>query len=172
MKRRVKPLSAERKKKALQHDSALPQRKAPLKRTVQLRTGGPLPRESAKRRQLSVERRSFVAEFLAKNPRCMVRWNGGCTGWAVHVHEALTRGRGGVIVPTPGREQLFVATCWWCHAMVHDHPEEAARRGWLMTHGRGSRPSVVILDDPPPDVAQPSTEARLAAVAARFGLGR
>lgn len=160
--------SPERKKKALQHGGPL-KRKVPLRRTLQLHGGGPLPPQSEKRRALAVERRSFVADFLAKNPRCMVRWNGGCTGWAVHVHEALTRGRGGVIVPTQGRDQLFIATCWWCHAMVHDHPEEAAGRGFLLSHRRGLPAALVILDDPAPDTAQ-ATQDFITATAARYGL--
>lgn len=131
---RRKPLV---RKKAMQHGAALvrktpmAQAKVEMKRTVQLRTSGPLPPQSAKRRLQSVERRSFVVAFLTAHPRCMVHWDGGCTGWSVHVHEALTRGRGGVIVPTEGRDQLFLGTCWWCHAQLHDHPAEAKARGFL-----------------------------------------
>lgn len=158
-----------RKVKALQHDG--PKRKTPLHRTTQLPPGGPLPPMSAKRRQLSIDRRNFVEDFLRKNPRCMVRWNGGCTGWAVHVHEALTRARGGVIVPTPGKPQLFLATCWWCHAMVHDHPEEAARRGFLLTHGRGRPVDVVIVDDPPPKLPVEKASDFIKATMAQYGLG-
>lgn len=162
----MKRPNPERKRKALQHDGPV-KRRQPLKRTMQLRSSGPLPPQSAKARQLAVDRRSFVADFLAKNPRCQVRWNGGCTGWAVHVHEAIRRSQGGVIVPTPGRDQLFIATCWWCHAQVHDHPAEAVRRGFLLTHDRDRRPAAT---DPPPDVAQ-GTQDYITAMAARYGLG-
>lgn len=117
--------SLQRKKPLRDHQPNLPG--TPLTRTMQLRSSGPLSPMSAKRRSAQLDRRNFVAQFLGKNPRCMVRWNGGCTGWAVHVHEPLTRARGGSITDPANA----VATCWWCHAMIHDHPEEATARGWL-----------------------------------------
>lgn len=119
----------QRKTPLRSHDTPL--KRTPLKRTTRLSASGPLPPMSARRREVILVRRSFVVEYLTAHPRCMVRWDGGCTGWSIHVHEALTRARGGVIVPTEGRDQTFFGTCWWCHAMLHDHPEEATARGFL-----------------------------------------
>lgn len=121
---RKKPLL----RKAPLRDGQVPlKRQAPIRQGGQLRASGPLPPQSAKRRQAMGERRSFVKAWLTAHPRCQVHWDGGCTGWAVHVHEPLTRARGGSIVDPKNA----VGTCWWCHAMIHDHPAEATARGFL-----------------------------------------
>lgn len=127
---------------------------------------GRLPAQSPKRKAQALERRRFVAEFLAKNPACQVGWDRSCSGRAVHVHEALTRARGGVIVPTEGRLQLFVATCWSCHAQIHDHPAEATARGFLAAD------SAQLGRFPPPAAAArlEATQARIRDVAKRYGL--
>jgi hypothetical protein len=123
----------------------------------------PLKAQSRKRRQLAPKRAAFVAQFLAKNPRCQVAWDRNCQLAAVHVHEPLTRARGGSITDPANA----VATCWWCHSQLHAHPAEAARRGFLRSaHDHDWMP--VILDDPP----RYDAEATIAAAARRWGLAR
>lgn len=123
--------------------------------------------QSRKRRQLAPKRAHFVRDFLAKNPRCQVRWNGGCTGRAEHVHEPLTRARGGKITDPANA----VATCFWCHAQLHAHPLEAEARGFLRSQFRGKNPDVVIVDDPTPADRLADAQARIRAAAERYGLG-
>lgn len=125
-----------------------------------MKRGAQLPAQSKKRKAVAAGRVKFVADFLGKNPRCQVRWDRSCTGTAVHVHEPLLRSRGGSILDVANA----VATCWWCHAQLHAHPEEATARGFMRSqHSRGPSPSVVIVDDPPPD-----TQAFIREQAARW----
>lgn len=139
-----------------------------------MKRGGRVNAQSTKRRALAPARRHFVRDHLHAYPRCQVRWDGGCTGRAEHVHEALMRSRGGVIVPTPGVAQLFVSVCWWCHAQLHAHPEEATARGFLWDgHSRGQRAAAVVVDDPPPPMPADrlaATQARIRDTAKRYGL--
>lgn len=44
-----------------------------------------------------------------------------------HIHEPLTRARGG---RTDDIENML-AVCWACHRWIHDNPREATERGFL-----------------------------------------
>jgi hypothetical protein len=122
------------------------QRKKPLTTKKPLRGGGQLrtkkgltqstplvakkrlkPR-SDKMQRAYEERRPFVKDFLEKKPYCEVQWDSNCQGASVDVHETMFRSHGGAIVGDDPTQ--FVATCRYCHGMIHDNPEEAHKRGF------------------------------------------
>ena len=72
-----------------------------------------------------VKRRALNQELLGGV--CVVYWDDKCSGRAEHLHEPLTRARGGDILDPAN----CVATCWYCHRQIHDNPAEALERGWL-----------------------------------------
>ena len=84
--------------------------------------------QSKKTGEAYVGRRVFVAEFLKKYPWCQVQWDLGCWGKSVDVHERLFRSHGGHIVGED--DGHFIATCRYCHSMIHDNPREAKARGF------------------------------------------
>jgi len=75
------------------------------------------------------ERRPFVIEFLANNPRCQIFWDPSCTHKAVDVHEVIARGVGGDIVG--GDIDNYRAACRYCHTMITNNPKEAEERGFI-----------------------------------------
>jgi thymidine kinase len=75
------------------------------------------------------ERRPFVAEFLANNPRCEIFWDSNCTQRSVDVHEVIARGVGGDIVG--GDLSNYKAVCRYCHTMITNNPKEAQERGFI-----------------------------------------
>jgi hypothetical protein len=59
-------------------------------------------------------------------------WVLACTGRSAHVHEPLTRARGGAIDDAVNA----VAVCALCHDRIHTHPLEAAELGLLHCNAR------------------------------------
>lgn len=92
------------------------------------RKKGLAPRSSATR-QAYRERRAFVRDLLERHPWCAAGelLPEVCTGWAEHVHEPLTRARGGSIIDPANA----VPICGACHRWVHDHPAQATALGLL-----------------------------------------
>ena len=83
----------------------------------------PLSRVSKKRQKLLRQRSAFRKDILAANPYCVV-----CNDrFASDVHEPLTRARGGSILDPDNA----LGVCRGCHDWIHDHPEEATKRGLL-----------------------------------------
>ncbi len=118
-------------------------RRTPLKRRTRLK---PI---SVKRSRLGKKRRNLVVEQLALRPWCeagpvicdgiasgpyaVARVDHECGGYAVDLHEPLTRARGGSIVD----EANTIAICRPCHDWVHDHPAAALALGLLRSgHGQ------------------------------------
>ena len=78
-----------------------------------------------------VERRKFVATFLAEHPVCQIGLR-DCTKVAVDVHEVTRRGRGSALYPgQPGkRPTRYLAACRVCHDYVTFHPDFARAEGF------------------------------------------
>ncbi len=93
----------------------------------------PIRQRSAKMAKLYVERRKFVAEFLAKHPwcqRCESLWVNPETDTVnrpTEVHEVISRARGGDILD----EDNCRALCHKCHFWITTHPAQATAEGWL-----------------------------------------
>jgi hypothetical protein len=94
----------------------------------------PLKPRSRKMQQIYAKRVPFVAEFLAENPSCVIKWDSQCFGRSQSVHEYIPRSKQGVIIPGEEAEaqgQIFYAACNYCNQMVSQETAEARRRGWL-----------------------------------------
>ena len=113
--------------------SSLPPRVKPMSRGSGLQRTGRLRPRSEKTQRIYVTRRQVVAQVLDANPWCQIRWDDpGCQRRSTEVHEPGMRSRGADIC-NPAE---CVAGCHYCHRMVHDHPAEATRRGWLIPSGK------------------------------------
>ncbi len=103
------------------------ERRQPLRRSSELRR---TPSASLRRRSwgiarserreaadgdLRARRRELVDRLLRQRPVCEVP---GCDHRSEHVHEVLTRARGGSIVD----EDNCRAVCFACHRRIHDEP--------------------------------------------------
>lgn len=111
--------------------SALVVKRTPLRRTAGPRRHTRLAPRSAKRQAITAERAEFVADILGQRRYCQATL-AGCTSHTVDVHEIVSRGRGGPIVPSQGlRPGDVLALCRACHDWITTHPAEAAERGWL-----------------------------------------
>lgn len=86
----------------------------------------PIRKVSAKRAAENRKRAKLLLEIIGLP--CEARLS-VCTGTAQDGHEALMRSRGG----DPTDRDQVTPICNACHRWVHDHPEEAERRG-LMIH--------------------------------------
>ncbi len=104
----------------------------PLQRRKELARTGRLRQRSARTERRYVERRQLVAALLEAVPWCPIRWDDGCQGRTVDVHEPGMRCRGADILD----EDQCTAACRYCHDKVHDHPAEATARGWMIPSGR------------------------------------
>lgn len=85
------------------------------------------PQQRRRRRELA-DRRKVLRELYPRPTLCAIRWDDRCQGAATDPHEPITRGRGGSITDRAN----IVAACHVCHELVHAHPAEAERRGWLV----------------------------------------
>ena len=122
-------------------------KRSELKRGAGLaaRTTG-IPRQSAKRKRLSGERRAFVQEFLGDHPWCQVCPNLRPTWRAsVDVHESLRRAAGGAIVPGPKADAqgpTFWAVCRTCHDTLTspsaEERDRALAAGWIQSRFKGA----------------------------------
>ncbi len=88
---------------------------------------------SKKRAKVQRKRKKLIAKRIGAP--CEIRWEGYCMGTGVTLHEPLLRSRGG----DPASEEGTVWTCSSCHMAVHQFPEEAARRGWMIHSWEGLR---------------------------------
>lgn len=126
-------------------------KRLPIARRTPLKASNtPLKRSSIRRRSKRTEalyagdngRRSFVAVFLADNPRCQIQWE-HCTEGSQDVHEWWTRGTGGAIVPgdkADRQQQKFFAVCRRCHTQLDEQPKRAKLEGYMKgiaTNGDG-----------------------------------
>lgn len=96
-------------------------RRSPLRRRTRLRP------VSLKREALEEERRDFVLRILLERPRCEVTDGHRCPRDSHHVHEKLTRARGGSIVDPTN----VLAVCAQHHRQIHDNPAWATELGLL-----------------------------------------
>lgn len=71
------------------------------------------------------ERVPLVRDLLTRYPLCWAVIEGVCTGYAVDVHEIVTRARGGSITDPANCRTV----CRACHDWITDHPTEAAALG-------------------------------------------
>lgn len=99
-------------------------RRSALKRTSALRRRTALRPVSDKRAAIADERRALVTKLLLAHPVCEFCRQSD----SQHVHERLTRARGGSILD----ESNCVCLCPTCHRYVHDHPDYAGRMGLLV----------------------------------------
>lgn len=98
-------------------------KRSPLKRFTGLKRRTPLKARSAKRELLYESRRALVARLLLERPYCEV-----CHEEAsVHIHEVLSRARGGSILD----ESNCLAVGSSCHRRIHDNPKWAEAHGLL-----------------------------------------
>lgn len=109
-------------------------RRGPLRRLTPLRRGKRLNPMSAKRLAIADERRSLVERVLRERPVCEVNDGYRCLRASVHLHERLTRARGGSILDPTN----VIAVCWNHHGQIHDNPDWATSRG-LLTHSWEAR---------------------------------
>lgn len=118
-------------------------KRTPLRRLTRLVTRTPLRRNkrlnprSAKARAMAPKRAAFVERILEERPRCEFSYQVGgggsdptmhmCVERSEHVHEKLTRARGGDILDP----QNVLAVCAWHHRWIHEHPLQATELGLL-----------------------------------------
>src|SRR5688500_16368690 len=126
-------------------------RSAPLRRSRPLRRLSRLRPVSARRRSVNRKRSLFVAQVLRERPRCEVdelvfvrdarltedgrsfacethTARVRCRADSAHVHEKLTRARGGDILD----EDNVMAVCPRHHRIIHDEPAWATSMGYLV----------------------------------------
>lgn len=112
------------------------QRKTELKSGEPLKRTTPLRQVSKKRDRELKQRRKVIAEVMATRYRCeaihLIKQSEEakghrCGGWAVDIHEPLTRARGGSITDPAN----MVPVCRACHDWIHHHPKEATTVGLL-----------------------------------------
>lgn len=113
---------------------AMPRGKG-LASSSSLKTRTPLRARSDKQRRKYEIRGPLVAWLLITRPWCEIRWDANCWRRATEVHEPEMRSRGTDICD----EAKCKTACHYCHRMVHDHPAEATRRGWLVPSGKKRR---------------------------------
>ena len=101
-----------------------------LTRRTPLKSGGALKRTPMKRKRATsgsdfhpavrgaIERRS--------GDRCEAA-NSGCQGRATMIHHIRRRSQGGEGVIDNG-----LHVCAQCHQWIHEHPKDAAAKGWLI----------------------------------------
>lgn len=107
-----------------------------------MKRSGPIKRKTAlkavskKRAKVNRERTKVTKQVLAANPRCQAGQairphdtKHKCHGWAVDIHEPLTRARGGSIVDPSN----MVAVCRACHDWIHNNPATATTAGLLVS---------------------------------------
>jgi hypothetical protein len=112
-------------------------KRSPLRRRTPLRRFGRISPRSAKRIALDVERRAFVARILSERPRCEMLNDHAvrCHRASEHVHEKLTRARGGDILDPTN----VLAVCFHCHRAIHDNPAWATAKGLLISSWEAGR---------------------------------
>lgn len=99
-----------------------------------MKRSGPLPPVSEKRKRTNRERTKMRKEhFGEERPRCAVRWDGDCTGWADALHELKKRSQGGSLTDPNNA----VPCCNRCNSKIEDHPDEAHRRGFVVKSWEG-----------------------------------
>lgn len=97
-----------------------------------MKRGGPLKRRSrlrpisSKRQAIQTERAVLRIRMLVAHPVCQVQ---DCRKESAHVHEVLTRARGGSILD----ESNCRAVCASCHRRIHDNPKWATEQRLLIT---------------------------------------
>lgn len=96
-----------------------------LTRRTQLRRSSPLSPISKKQRAKLRTYAKARCEVLAANPRCEFP---GCTERAIETHHRKSRAQGG-----DHSVGNLIALCGVHHAWVHNHPAEAALRGFSVT---------------------------------------
>lgn len=107
------------------------QRRTPFATVIPLQRRTTLHPASAKTRRRNTARAVLVAEELARRTECEAIWDppgDGCTIRTVHLHEPLTRARGGDILDPANT----VAVCAYCHSAIHDNPAVAVARGLMV----------------------------------------
>ncbi len=86
-----------------------------------------IPRVGKKRQRDNDELADARPVLLERSRgRCEVRWSNLCTGVGNQAHHIVRRSAGGTNDPAS-----LLWTCYFCHALIHDNPEEARSRGVL-----------------------------------------
>lgn len=80
---------------------------------------------SARARERHAQYSTARRKFLKDHPVCQVKFD-GCSKVATEVHHKNGR-RGKRLTDESG----FVASCRACHAHIHNHPDQARKRGVL-----------------------------------------
>lgn len=110
-------------------------RNSTLHRYTPLPKGCKVRRVSPKRSRLGKARTAcnkMVA--LRSNGWCELKIGGICQGRGVHVHEILSRARGGSITDPDNCRHA----CDACHRWVHEHPTQAGKLGYLKSRKANS----------------------------------
>lgn len=98
-----------------------------MKRSPIRRNAGLKARSDKRAALMKNERVPLVLEQLAARPTCEAAIVTVCTGRSEHLHEPLTRARGGSITDVANT----VAVCHPCHRWIHAHVYEATQLGLL-----------------------------------------
>lgn len=105
-----------------------------MNRCTPLRRHTPMRRRSKRRARIGPARAALVRRLLTERPYCeagirlAVAVEGhACSELAVHVHETLTRARGGDILD----EAICLCVCAACHDRIHAEPVLSLRLGFL-----------------------------------------
>lgn len=96
-------------------------RRTPLRRTTASRYQ--TERKALKSR---VQQLEFKMNVLQRHALCQAL-TAGCTFTATEAHHRKLRSQGGSNDPVNG-----LAVCAPCHRYIHDHPQEAYERGWML----------------------------------------
>lgn len=101
------------------------------------------PRAKTRLRRRSARRLAYLMSYqkarkaiLDKKPGCPVSWRVfGIQRPATMMHHV--RGRLGVLLAD---ERYLMAVSFEGHCWIHDHPDEARKRGWLAQPGEWNKP--------------------------------
>ena len=116
-------------------------KRSPLRRGGPLKRRTPLRQFSPKRAKRQRLRQQMVRDELARRELCEAGavithagHNARCHGFAIELHEPLTRARGGSSLDPANT----VAICRACHDWIHVNPAAATELGLLQSTNSGT----------------------------------
>jgi len=83
--------------------------------------------QAQRRSKRRILRAEMAQKIRAGRRFCEARVSPKCSGRPDHVHEVLTRARGG----DPADPENVKVVCFWCHEWIHSFPLEAVEKGLL-----------------------------------------